>query len=292
MAFFANGKGVSFDNRWTLNVETLMNYPIPLPPLSEQQKIADYLDEKVKEIDNAIEKTKETIELYKSFANSMSTEFVTGKNLKSPKVKYDNMNYLGEVPKSWKITKLKTIFRFVSVKNHPNSEVLSLYRDYGVIPKSSRDDNHNVTSLNLDSYKFVKKGNLVINKMKAWQGSLAISNYEGIVSPAYHVFEFKTNDINKMYIHYLIRSKQYAKEFERLSTGMRIGQWDLSKEDFLNTSIIIPDIKTQEEIVEKIEKNMNNIFILINKKNKLIDDLENYKKSLIYEYVTGKKEVK
>ena len=289
--FLATATGIrerSCDLRWN----KLANLEYPIPPLSEQQKIADFLDEKVKEIDNAIEKTKETIELYKSFANSMLTEFVTGKNLKSPKVKYDNMNYLGEVPKSWGKTKLKTIFRFVSVKNHPNSEVLSLYRDYGVIPKSSRDDNHNVTSLNLDSYKFVKKGNLVINKMKAWQGSLAISNYEGIVSPAYHVFEFKTNDVNKMYIHYLIRSKQYAKEFERLSTGMRIGQWDLSKEDFLNTSIIIPDIKTQQEIVEKIEKNMNNIFVLINKKNKLIDDLENYKKSLIYEYVTGKKEVK
>lgn len=289
--FYRWGTGIVAD-LWSTNFERMKNIKLPFPPLSEQQKIADFLDEKVKEIDNAIEKTKETIELYKSFANSMLTEFVTGKNLKSPKVKYDNMNYLGEVPKSWGKTKLKTIFRFVSVKNHPNSEVLSLYRDYGVIPKSSRDDNHNVTSLNLDSYKFVKKGNLVINKMKAWQGSLAISNYEGIVSPAYHVFEFKTNDVNKMYIHYLIRSKQYAEEFERLSTGMRIGQWDLSKEDFLNTSIIIPDIKTQQEIVEKIEKNMNNIFVLINKKNKLIDDLENYKKSLIYEYVTGKKEVK
>ena len=85
---------------------------------------------------------------------------------------YENMRdsgieWIGAVPSHWKTTRMKAIFRTKSVKNHPSAEVLSLYRDFGVLPKSSRDDNHNVTSEDTSQYKYVEKGNLVINKMKA-----------------------------------------------------------------------------------------------------------------------------
>ena len=104
---------------------------------------------------------------------------------------YENMRdsgfpWIGKIPDHWKITRSKVIFENLSVRDHPNADVLSLYRDLGVVPKNSRDDNHNVTSEDTGQYKYVESGNLVINKMKAWQGSLAVSEYTGIVSPAYY----------------------------------------------------------------------------------------------------------
>ena len=78
-------------------------------------------------------------------------------------------------------------------------QVLSLYRDYGIVPKDSRDDNHNVTSEDTSSYRFVRVGDFVVNKMKAWQGSVAVSQYEGIVSPAYFVYEFIDESFDKKY---------------------------------------------------------------------------------------------
>lgn len=147
------------------------------------------------------------------------------------KMKDSGIEWIGEIPETWKVAKIKYNLKRNDIKNHPNEEVLSVYRDYGVVPKSSRNDNHNVTSKDTTNYKYVTKGNLVINKMKAWQGSLAVSNYTGIVSPAYYVYKFINYNLNKYYFHYLIRTC-YKDEFMRLSTGIRDGQWDLQAYDF------------------------------------------------------------
>ena len=128
--------------------------------------------------------------------------------------------------------------------------------------------------------------------MKTWQGSLAVSNYEGIVSPAYYVCEFTNNEIDKNYIHYLLRNKMYAQEFERLSTGLRVGQWDLSIDDFLNTLIIYPPTKSEQKSIAKfLDAKCAQIDSLISEKQSLIKDLAEYKKSLIFEAVTGKRRV-
>jgi len=173
----------------------------------------------------------------------------------------------------------------------PDAEVLSLYRDYGVIPKKSRDDNHNVTSLDTTNYKYVDIGDFVINKMKAWQGSMAVSNYAGIVSPAYHVCEFTDEIIERKYFHYLMRNQLYIPEYLRLSTGMRVGQWDLGYDDLKNIPFLIPPKDEQRRIVAYLDKKCSEIDNLIAKKEQLLTELEKYKKSLIYECVTGKREV-
>lgn len=275
-----------------LDITTMLNNEkIPLPTLSEQEKIVDFLNKKLSKIDNIIEKTKETIEDYKKYKQSVITEVVTRGLNKNVEMKDSNIKWMGCIPKDWKVLKIKNILEWKSEKNHGNEQVLSLYRDYGVIPKNSRDDNHNVTSEDTDSYKFVEEGDFVINKMKAWQGSMAVSEYTGIVSPAYHVCRFTNKNINKKYFHYLLRNQLYLPEFRRLSTGLRIGQWDLGFEDFKNLMYILPPNKEQEEIVKFLDKKCMDIDKLILSKQKIIEELENYKKSLIYEYVTGKKEV-
>ena len=277
--------------RSSLNASDLLNVPYPSVSHDEQKRIVQFLDRKCAEIDSVIADTQHTIEEYKKLKQSIITEAVTkGVRGKRP-MKYSGFEWLGDIPADWKVAPLKFSIKWKSEKGAPNEQVLSLYRDYGVIPKDSRDDNHNVTSLDTSGYKVVDVGDFVINKMKAWQGSMAISNYRGIISPAYHVCKVTNSKIDLKYFHHLMRNQLYVPEYLRLSTGMRIGQWDLGFDDFKNLPFILPSIEEQHEIVEFIESQTIEIEKLITAKEQLLTELESYKKSVIYEYVTGKKEV-
>ncbi len=286
-AMFIHGKGVSFDNRWTMNWETLANYKVPLMSYDEQKRIADFLDGKCSKIDEIINDNNKEIELLDEYKKSV----INNISIKGfGDTKKTDIKYLNEVMIDSVITKVEFILKNRTEKNHPNAQVLSLYREYGVVPKDSRDDNYNVTSENTENYKYVEKGDLVVNKMKAWQGSLAVSEYDGIVSPAYYVCSFK-KEMNKKYFHYLIRSKNYSQEFERLSIGIRPGQWDLSNDNFMSTYVAIPNIKTQDRIVSYLDDRCAKIDEVIDYRRQIIEKLEEYKRSLIYECVTGKREV-
>lgn len=148
-------------------------------------------------------------------------------------MKDSGIEWIGEIPQNWKVRKIKYNFRRNELKNPGNLPVLSVYREYGVIPKDSRDDNHNVTSEDTSKYKYVHIGNLVINKMKAWQGSMGVSDYTGIVSPAYYIYEINEDEIYRRYAHILLRNV-YKDEFRRISSGIREGQWDLPANGFEN----------------------------------------------------------
>lgn len=193
--------------------------------------------------------------------------------------------WIGKIPETWKVLQIRRIMQNRSERNQPNAMVLSLYRDLGIVPKESRDDNHNVTSEDTASYKVVSKGNFVINKMKAWQGSMAVSEYDGIVSPAYYVCSF-TRDVCKKYIHYLLRDASYKPEYLRLSTGMRVGQWDLNIEDFLRIKAILPPLGVQQCIANYLDEKCGEIESLIGLQEKMIEKLKAYKQSVITEAVT------
>ena len=291
-ALFTYGKGVSFDNRWTLNYETLSHLKIVKPKYEEQLKIANYLDEKCGEIDGLISEIEKEIEVLTQYKKSIITETVTRGLKKDIKLKKSKISWIVQIPEHWEISKIKYNLSRKTVRNPGNAMVLSLYREYGIVPKDSRDDNHNVTSEDTSKYLFVKKGQFVINKMKAWQGSMAISKYEGIVSPAYYVYDVNPNNLCKEYLHYLLKNPSYIEEFRRLSGGVREGQWDLPAEEFENLLILIPPIQEQKEIAEYLDKKCKEIDSILEDKNKQLETLESYKKSIIYEYVTGKKEVK
>lgn len=200
-------------------------------------------------------------------------------------MKDSGIEWIGEIPKEWKIDKIKYHLKRNEPKNHGKAIVLSVYRDYGVIPKDSRDDNHNVTSEDTSKYKYVKKGQLVINKMKAWQGSLAVSDYNGIVSPAYFIYDFTDEEYNHKYFHYLVRSC-YKEEFKRISGGIREGQWDLSPEAFANTLALLPPLVEQKYIANYLDIQCSEIDATAEDIQKEISLLEEYKKSVITEAVT------
>ena len=201
------------------------------------------------------------------------------------KMKDSGIEWIGEIPEEWKVEPIKFHLQRNDVKNHPDEKILSVYRDYGVIPKDSRTDNHNVTSQDTSKYKLVMPGELVINKMKAWQGSLAVSKYQGIVSPAYYIYKFINNRLNRNYLNYLIRVC-YKDEFRRISGGIREGQWDLSAYDFEHIPILVPSLNEQSCIVSFLNKKIDKINQTSKTIQQEIDALEEYRKSLITETVT------
>ena len=287
---FEMDKGSAQSTVPSMRLPMLLNFKLVLPGENECLKIIDYLDETFSKIDEIIAEAKASIDEYKELKQSILCDAVLRGLNSQVALKNSGALWIGMIPEHWQTSKLKWHLRRMDPKNPGEKEVLSLYRDYGVIPKNSRTDNHNVTSEDTSKYKYVKIGDFVVNKMKAWQGSVAVSDYEGIVSPAYYVYYFLDDVFNKRYFHYLLRSC-YKEEFMRLSGGIRIGQWDLSSNNLDNIILLIPPKNEQDDIVEYLDKRLPQIDSLISEKESLINDLEAYKKSLIYEVVTGKRRV-
>lgn len=285
---YANG---ILEIRLRVSSSDILKRFIPFPSEIEQQRIAEFLDRECGKIDGLKADIQAQIDTLEQYKRSVITEAVThGLNPSAP-MKDSGAGWMPLIPVHWKADKLKFHLRQRGIKNQIDKQVLSLYREYGIVPKDSRDDNHNVTSEDVSDYRYVRVGDFVVNKMKAWQGSVAVSNYEGIVSPAYFVYEFSDDLINKRYFHYLMRNKTYATEFRRLSGGIREGQWDLPSEALNNTIILLPPLDEQQEIADYLDNKCAEIEQIIADKKSQIETLDGYKKSLIYEYVTGKKEV-
>lgn len=214
----------------------------------------------------------------------MSTQTSTYQKYSSYEDK--GVEWLGVIPESWNLLPLKYLFKETSNKGYPDLQLLSVYRDYGVVPTDSRDDNNNVPSEDLSGYKKVEIGNLVTNKMKAWQGSISISDYEGIVSPAYYIYKRTEQENNPRYLHYLLRSSIYISVYKANSKGIRPGQWDLEKKYFERIPVIIPDLATQRKITDLLDNKLQQINQIIKKKQKLVELLQEKRQALITQAVT------
>jgi len=195
--------------------------------------------------------------------------------------KPSGVKWLGDVPSHWDVETLRAVTQLKSDRNRPDLPVLSVYREYGVIRKDSRDDNHNATSLDTSTYKVVKPGDLVVNKMKAWQGSMGISAHEGIVSPAYITCATKSERVLPGYLHYLLRSSSLIGVYNSLSYGVRVGQWDMHYEDFKQIKIPIPPRDEQDRIINLLDQKTAAIEFAIKKKEVLIELLQEQRHVLI-----------
>lgn len=195
--------------------------------------------------------------------------------------------WLPIVPSHWKTNPMRAL-TVVSSERRGNREavLLSVYREYGVIVKSSRDDNHNVESEDLSNYKMVYKGDLVMNKMKMWQGSLGVSEFDGVVSPAYIVCHIIDENINRRYLHMLLRSPLFKTYYNQVSYGVRVGQWDMHYEDFKGMEVSLPPRAEQDQIVRYLDWQVSKINRLIAAKKKQIHLLSAKKYAVVDEYVT------
>ena len=202
-----------------------------------------------------------------------------------PKYKDSGVAWLGEVPSHWDVVPLWTLFRRTKRTGFPDEELLSVYRDYGVLVTSSRDDNFNKASEDLGAYQFVNQGDLVINKMKAWQGSVGISGFRGIVSPAYFVFE-PLHSMSSRYLHFLFRSEVYFSVYMAMSKGIRINQWDLDPQSHSRLSVLLPPRAEQGAIAAFLDHEIAKIDALIAEQEKLIELLKEKRQAVISQAVT------
>ena len=190
--------------------------------------------------------------------------------------------YLNSYPKDWKQIKLRQILRPFSEKNHPELPLLSVVREKGVIVRNVNDkeENHNYVPEDLSNYKRVKRGQFAMNKMKAWQGSYGISKYDGIVSPAYFVFDVD-GDINLDFFNVAIRSQVYVSYFGQASDGIRVGQWDLSMQRMKEIPFLVPPRTEQDQIVRFLDWKVSAINRLIGIKKRQIDTINAFRDAMI-----------
>jgi type I restriction enzyme S subunit len=195
-------------------------------------------------------------------------------------------DWLGRLPEHWGMRSLGSMISSRSERKRPDLPLLSVVRERGVILRSSMaGENHNVIPEDLSNYKVVRKGDLAINKMKAWQGSLGIAPHEGIVSPAYYVYRLQ--GIGEGYAHVLLRSRPYVAFFGRASDGVRVAQWDLSIDGMKRIPVPIPSPEEQAAIVRYIDHLDHKINRFIRAKKKQID-LVNEEKTIIIHRVISR----
>ncbi|MCO5110482.1 MAG: restriction endonuclease subunit S [Burkholderiaceae bacterium] len=202
-----------------------------------------------------------------------------------PEYKASGVQWLGEVPAPWRLRPFWTLFRRTKRTGYVDEQLLSVYRDHGVVPKASRDDNNNKPSDDLSPYQLVAPGDLAINKMKAWQGSVAISEHRGIVSPAYFVYE-ATHSENPRYLHYLFRSPRYITGYLSLSKGIRVNQWDLEPQDHSRMPVVLPPSVEQTAIATFLDRETAKIDRLVAEQEKLIALLQEKRQAVISHAVT------
>lgn len=279
------GSGV----RQTINYGHISDSILVAPPLSEQQKIAQFLDDKTAKIDQAVDLAEKQIALLKEHKQILIQNAVTrGLNPDVP-LKDSGVEWIGQVPEHWEVSSLGKILLPVSEKNKPNLPLLSITRELGVIERDVEDQesNHNFIPDDLSNYKVLKEGQFGMNKMKAWQGSYGVSRFTGIVSPAYYIFDF-IKSVNSRFFHLAIRSKIYISFFGSASDGVRIGQWDLSKSRMKSIPFIIPSYTEQVQIADYLDQQAVKIDQAIALKTAHIEKLKEYKSVLINDVVTGK----
>ena len=198
---------------------------------------------------------------------------------------YASQPWLSEIPSKWSRSPLKFVLRRRTIRGRAGAELLSVYRDHGVVPKSSRDDNFNRAGEDLGANLFVEPGDLVVNKMKAWQGSLAVSDHEGIVSPAYFTFSVARSVVGR-YLHHLLRNDWFIQEYVRISSGIRPNQWDLDIYAFGRLIIPLPPRDNQRRIAAFLDRKTAAIDALIAKKERQVELLEEKLQAIITQAVT------
>lgn len=266
---------------------------IPWAPLSEQQKISAHLDIECAKIDDVITKTKTTIEEYKKLKQSVITEAVTKGIRPNREMKDSGIEWIGEIPTEWNVVRVKNLFDYRNEKNFkPLNEVnlISLYTDLGVVQHCDLEATTGNKASNADGYKLVFEDDIVVNIILCWMGAIGRSAYTGVTSPAYDVYSPKAGTNSKFY-HHLFRTQGFNGDCYKVGRGIMAMRWRTYSDQFRAIKVVAPPKSEQEEIVAYLDKKCSEIDTLIARKEQIVTELESYKKSLIYEYVTGKKEV-
>ena len=291
--FYKWGHGIVAD-LWTTRWQEMKSITVPVPEYAEQERIAAFLDAECAEIDTVLEKTRASIEEYKKLKQAVITQAVT-KGIRGDRpMKDSGIEWIGDIPAEWDVVRIKNLFDYRNERNFkPLEEVnlISLYTDKGVVQHCDLDETTGNKASNADGYKLVYENDIVVNIILCWMGAIGRSAYFGVTSPAYDVYSPKQKTNSKFY-HYLFRTNGFSGDCYKVGRGIMAMRWRTYSDQFRAIKVVSPPQSEQEEIVEYLDEKCEGIDDLIAKKQQYLTEIENYKKSLIYEYVTGKKEVK
>lgn len=292
MGMFAHGKGVSFDNRWTINNDTLKAYEIPLVAYTTQQRIVDSIKENEKKVDALITNQEAQIEKLKAYKQSLITEVVTKGLDPNVPLKDSGMEWVESIPEHWETVQLSSV---VTERKHKNTGMIEdnlLSLSYGYIKRKDIKTSDGLLPESFEGYNIVEKGDIVLRLTDLQNDHTSLRtglcNERGIITSAYVTLQNKGDVILSEYLHYVLHAFDICKGFYGMGAGVRQG---LNYDGVKKVIVLKPSLSEQKEICEFIAKKEVQIERLIAIKKQKIEKLNQYKKSLIYEYVTGKKEV-
>ncbi len=278
-----------------INTSYLKQFYCVVPSLSEQRRIASFLDAKCTEIDALTADIQEQIDTLEQYKHSVITETVTKGLNPDAKMKDGGEEWVGAIPTSWEIKKGKYLFEQRNLRgNLIELQLLSPTQKYGVIPQSLYEELSGMSAVKLNEktdlmlLKTIHKGDYCIS-LRSFQGGFEYSEYEGVVSPAYQVF-YPTVEIADGYYKYLFKESGFIEKMNSYTMTLRDGK-NIAFADFGNTYIPYPPIPEQQVIADFLDAKCAKIDEIISQKREQLAIIEEYKKSLIFEYVTGKKEV-
>ncbi|MDB6232641.1 restriction endonuclease subunit S [Lactobacillus amylovorus] len=275
-----DGKNIAFSD--------FGNTYLPFPALDEQNKIADFLDKKVSQIDNLSKNIQQEITDLEEYRKSIITKAVTTGLNKNIQMKDSNIDYINKMPNTWHLTRLKYILTERNQRSIDGKELLlSVSQKKGILP--AYQVKRSIKANSLVGYKIVKQNDLVFNKLNPALARFGVSNYNGITSPDFSVYY--SNKINIQFLSFLLKTSKYVTEYKRLCSGVGEGYTRLYTPTLYNIKVALPTIKEQNKIVNILNKKDQKIKKLMEKQKRLLLTLTQYKQSLIYEYVTGKKQV-
>lgn len=287
--FYNMGNGV----RQGLNYSEFSKLMLFLPPMAEQSSIAEFLDKECSELNALISDIQSQIEALEEYKRSVITEAVTKGLDPDVEMRDSGDEWIGMIPDHWKIMRIGRLFHLRNEKNYlPMEQVqlLSLYTDIGVFPHGEHEERGN-KAVTVDGYNIVKKNDIVVNIILAWMGAIGISNYEGVTSPAYDVYVPDLSKVVPHYFHYVFRTSGIAGECYKYGRGIMMMRWRTYSSEFKLINVPYPNLREQQQIADYLDSKCAEIDSIIAEKKQQIETIEEYKKSLIFEYVTGKKEV-
>lgn len=283
--FYKWGHGI-VDDLWTTGWQDMKKISIPTPPITEQAVISDFLDEQCAEIDSLISDIQSQIEALEEYKRSVITEAVTKGLDPDVEMRDSGVQWIVEIPTHWTLIRIGSLYGLrtqkVSDIDYPPLSVTKM----GVLPQLDTVAKTNAH----DDRKLVVKGDFVINSRSDRRGSCGISDYTGSVSLINTVL-FPITEMNPRYYNWYFHTVGFADEFYRWGHGIVDDLWTTGWQDMKNILISVPPLDEQQRIADYLDSKCAEIDNIITEKKQQIETIEEYKKSLIFEYVTGKKEV-
>lgn len=285
-----------FDNNSTvpsINNTKLLDFYVPDVSKPKQTQIASFLDTQCAQIDAVIEKTRASIVEYKKLKQAVITQAVTKGIRPGREMKDSGIEWVRMIPKEWETINPKALFSQRKDKALPGERQLTASQQYGVV---YQDEYMELTGSKVvtvekdfDILKHVEAGDFVIS-MRSFQGGLEYSTNTGSISSAYVMLIPNLESVFPRYYRWLLKSSVYINALQSTTNMVRDGQ-AMRYANFIKVRLFSVPLNEQEEIADYLDAKCSELDRLIHQKSLFLSELESYKKSLIFEYVTGKKEV-